>query len=124
MALRGALVSHDKWRRCILNGFGALATLTRSPGAGWSSSLDLSSPGSAVGAAGTFGLPGFYGQVQCERTEMKVFKIGFCKVCEAGEKKNKDNVEVHERGKEIEMGINVESVGLRVRFWTRQSERG
>lgn len=59
MALRGALVSRDKWRRCILNGFGALATLTRSPGAGWSASLDLSSLGSApraVGAAATFRL--------------------------------------------------------------------
>lgn len=48
MALRGALVSRDKWCLCILNGFGALATLTRSPGADWSSSLDLSSLGSAV----------------------------------------------------------------------------
>lgn len=48
MALRGALVSHDKWRLGILNGFGALATLTRSPGVGWNFSLDLSSLGSAL----------------------------------------------------------------------------
>lgn len=47
MALRGALVSHDKWRLCILNGLGALATLTRSPRADWNFSLDLSSLGSA-----------------------------------------------------------------------------
>lgn len=47
MALRGALVSRDKWRLCILNGFGALATWTRSPRVGWSASPDLSSLGSA-----------------------------------------------------------------------------
>lgn len=47
MALRGALVSNDKWRLCILNGLGALATLTRSPRAGWNFSLNLSSLGSA-----------------------------------------------------------------------------
>lgn len=28
MALRGALVSHDKWHPCILNVFRALAMLT------------------------------------------------------------------------------------------------
>lgn len=31
MALRGAVVSHDKWHQCILNVFGALATLTPPP---------------------------------------------------------------------------------------------
>lgn len=48
MALSGALVSHDKWRLCILNGFGALAMLTRSPTAGWNFSPDLSSLGSVL----------------------------------------------------------------------------
>lgn len=37
MALRGAVVSCDKWHQCILNVFGALAMLTPPP----------------VGAAGT-----------------------------------------------------------------------
>lgn len=31
MALRGAVVSHDKWHLCILNVFGALAMLTPPP---------------------------------------------------------------------------------------------
>lgn len=31
MALRGAVVSRDKWHQCIVNGFGALAMLTPPP---------------------------------------------------------------------------------------------
>lgn len=36
MALRGALVNHDKWHLYILNVFGALAMLTLSPEGGLS----------------------------------------------------------------------------------------
>jgi len=41
MALRGAVVSHDKWHLCILNVFGALATLTLSPEGGLSTGRGL-----------------------------------------------------------------------------------
>lgn len=44
MALRGAVVSHDKWHLCILNVFGALAMLTPPPEGA------LSTAGSGPGA--------------------------------------------------------------------------